>query len=432
VRRLLVVGSGGREHALCWALRRELPPPDTTIWCAPGNPGTADIAVNLAVSADDLVGVASYVEQLNIQLTVIGPEGPLARGLADHLRGSGRRVFGPIASAARIEASKAFAKELMAAAGVRTARSAIFTAPGPAMAYVDRHGEPLVVKASGLAAGKGAIVCNSREEARRAVHAMLEDRSFGEAGATVVVEEFLPGEELSVFAITNGHDVLLLPAAQDHKRLLDGDQGPNTGGMGAYSPVSIATPALLDRVEHEILRPTLAELERVGAPFRGVLYAGLMIAPDGEPWVVEFNCRLGDPEAQAVLPLVSGGLVEALRAAADGEPLPSLDIAPPPGAAVTTVLTARRYPERPETGAVLAVPADLPSDVLVFHAGTRRREDGALVTSGGRVLAVTAVRPTFAEARSASVAAAERIEFEGKHFRRDIGWREAARLKIAD
>ena len=426
MRRLLVVGSGGREHALCWALRRELP--DLTIWCAPGNPGTAEVAINLPVSANDLVGIASEVDRHDVQLTVIGPEGPLARGLADQLRGSGRRVFGPIASAARIEASKAFAKEIMAAAGVRTARSAIFTAPGPAMAYVDRHGEPLVVKASGLAAGKGAIVCNSREEARRAVHAMLEDRSFGEAGATVVVEEFLQGEELSVFAITNGHDVLLLPAAQDHKRLLDGDQGPNTGGMGAYSPVSIATPALLDHVEHEILRPTLAELERVGAPFRGVLYAGLMIAPDGAPWVVEFNCRLGDPEAQAVLPLVAGDLGEAFRAAADGEPLPPLDITP--GTAVTTVLAARGYPGRPETGAVLTVPADLPSDVLVFHAGTRRREDGALVASGGRVLAVTAVRSTFAEARRASVAAAERIEFEGKQFRRDIGWREAGRLTI--
>jgi phosphoribosylamine--glycine ligase len=424
VRRLLVVGSGGREHALCWALRRALP--DATIWCAPGNPGTATLAENLPVPADDAPAIASVVERHDIELTVVGPEAPLARGLADHLRGLGRVAFGPIASAARIEASKAFAKEIMAAAGVPTARSVIFTAPGPALAYVDRHGEPLVVKASGLAAGKGAIVCTTREEARRAVRAMLEEAAFGDAGRTVVVEDFLEGEELSVFAITNGRDVRLLPSAQDHKRLLDGDRGPNTGGMGAYSPVSFATPALLGRVEREILLPTLAELERVGAPFRGVLYAGLMIAPDGAPSVVEFNCRLGDPEAQAVLPLVTGGLAEACWCAARGESLPPLGVAP--HAAVTTVLASRGYPDAPETGAVITLPEDLPSDTLIFQAGTRRRADGALVASGGRVLAVTAVRPSFTEAREASRAVAERVEFEGKQFRRDIGWREAGRV----
>ena len=251
-------------------------------------------------------------------MTVIGPEAPLAAGLADALRARGRRTFGPIASAARIEASKAFSKDVMRAAGVPTAASATFTELPAALAYVDAHAEPLVVKASGLAAGKGAIVCATRADAGRAVRAMLGERVFGEAGSTVVIEDFLEGEELSVLAVTNGREVRLLPPAQDHKRLLEGDEGPNTGGMGAYSPVSIATPELLARVERDVLHPTLAELERIGAPFRGVLYAGLMVSPSGVPNVIEFNCRLGDPETQAVLPLVESGLTDLFWHAADG------------------------------------------------------------------------------------------------------------------
>lgn len=421
--KLLVVGSGGREHALCWALRRDRP--DATIWCAPGNPGTATVAANLPIAADDLNGLTDQARSLDIDLTVVGPELPLALGLADHLRGTGRRVFGPIASAARIEASKAFAKEVMASAGVPTAASATFNELGPALAYVAVHAEPLVVKASGLAAGKGAIVCTTRIEAAAAVRSMLGTGDFGEAGQTVVVEDFLEGEELSVLAITNGRDVTLLPSAQDHKRLLEGDLGPNTGGMGAYSPVAIATPDLLARVEQEILLPTLEELDRLGAPFRGVLYAGLMIRPDGSPSVIEFNCRLGDPETQAVLPLVKSGLAEALWQAADGASLPALALSP--HAAVTTVLAARGYPDRPEKGALIAIPPDLPEGVTVFHAGTRRDDGGVLRTAGGRVLAVTAVRPTFGEAQAASRSAAEQIQFDGKQFRHDIGWREAAR-----
>jgi len=254
---------------------------------------------------------------------------------------------------------------------------------------------------------------------------MLTEGEFGEAGQTVVIEDFLQGEELSVLAITNGREVTLLPAAQDHKRLLEGDKGPNTGGMGAYSPVSIGTPALLARVEQEVLLPTLEELDRLEAPFRGVLYAGLMIQPDGTPSVIEFNCRLGDPETQAVLPLVQSGLIEALWQAADGGPLPGLALSS--HAAVTTVLAARGYPDRPEKGAAISIPSDLPDGVTVFHAGTRIDEQGRLCTGGGRVLAVTAVRPGFGEAQAASRTAAERIQFDGKQFRRDIGWREAAR-----
>jgi len=422
VKRLLVVGSGGREHALCWALRRELP--DAAIWCAPGNPGTESAATNLPIAPDDFPTIADAVVRLDVELTIVGPEAPLAAGLADHLRALGHRVFGPLASAARIEASKAFAKQVMRDAGVPTAASATFTAPEEALAYVDRHAAPLVVKASGLAAGKGAVVCQSRGDAVEAVRAMLGEHRFGSAGETVVIEDFLVGEELSVFAITNGREVRLLPPAQDHKRLLEQDRGPNTGGMGAYAPVSFATPELLARVEQEILLPTLEELDRLGAPFRGVLYAGLMIDPEGRPAVVEFNCRLGDPEAQAVLPLVSGGLTACFEAAAGGEELPGLQVSS--DAAVTTVLAAGGYPDQPLKGSGITIPDDLGEGVTVFHAGTARSE-GQLTVSGGRVLAVTAVRETFGEARAASREAAGRISFEGKQFRTDIGWREAAR-----
>jgi phosphoribosylamine--glycine ligase len=425
--KVLVVGSGGREHALCWAIGRDRP--DAEIFCAPGNPGTADLATSVAIDASDSSALSAFCAHQGVDLIVVGPEAPLAAGLADALRGAGHRVFGPLASAARIEASKAFAKDLMAAAGVPTAASATFTDLKAALAYIDAHAEPLVVKASGLAAGKGAVVCATRHEAADVARTMLGDRAFGEAGQTIVVESFLVGEELSVLAITNGRDVRLLPAAQDHKRLLEGDHGPNTGGMGAYCPVSIATPELLARVEREVLLPTLAELERIGAPFRGVLYAGLMIGPDGAPSVVEFNCRLGDPETQAVLPLVTGGLVDCFMAAADGLPLPPLTVSG--DAAVTTVLAARGYPDAPEKGAVINIPSAVPPfrpSALVFHAGTRRDPDGTLRANGGRVLAVTAVAPTFAEAQAASRATAQAITFDGKQFRRDIGWREAQRV----
>ena len=423
--KILVVGSGGREHALCWALRRDRP--GAELFCTPGNPGTAQLATNIASDLSDPADISDAVERHTIDLTVVGPEAPLAAGLADALRARGGRVFGPIASAARIEASKAFSKDVMRAAGVPTAASATFTDLAAALDCVDRHAEPLVVKASGLAAGKGAIVCATRREAADAVRAMLGDHVFGDAGSTVVVEDFLEGEELSVLAVTNGRDVRLLPPAQDHKRLLEGDRGPNTGGMGAYTPVSIATPALLSRVEREVLLPTLAELERLGAPFRGVLYAGLMISPTGTPNVIEFNCRLGDPETQAVLPLVEGGLTELFWQAAEGAPLPEIRVSK--AAAVTTVLAARGYPDAPEKGAVIGEwrAANDERD-LVFHAGTRRDESGTLRVNGGRVLAVTAVREGFAEAQRASRELSDSIQFEGKQFRRDIGWREASRI----
>lgn len=424
--KVLVVGGGGREHALCWAIKRDLPSAD--LFCAPGNPGTVPLANNLPIGSEDLERIVRAVQAHSIDLTIVGPELPLARGLVDRLQLAGRLVFGPTAKAAELEASKSFAKDVLHAANVPTAPSRTFTGLNAAIAYVDRHAVPLVVKASGLAAGKGVVVCGTREEGRRAVNAMLRDGIFGDAGKTVVIEAFLEGEELSVLAIANGREVRILPPAQDHKRLLELDRGPNTGGMGAYSPVAFATPAFLAQVERDVLLPALVEMERRGAPFFGVLYAGLMLGADGNPQVIEFNCRFGDPEAQVVLPLISEGLTEAMRASAANEPLPPLTIAG--GAAVTTVLAAAGYPDQPKRGDVIHIPEKLPDGVIVFHAGTQRDEDGVLRTNGGRVLAVTAVAPTFTAAQEASRKAAEMIQFEGKQFRRDIGWREARRVAV--
>src|SRR5918994_2070550 len=335
-------------------------------------------------------------------------------------------VFAPSAAGAQLEASKAFAKNVMAAAGVPTAVSHTFTDLKAALACVDQHPEPLVVKASGLAGGKGAVVCSSRKEARSGVRAMLEAGEFGSAGRTVVIETFLEGEEISVFALTNGHDIELLPVAQDHKRLLEGDQGPNTGGMGAYSPVALGTPDLIERVKREVLEPTLEQMRRQKTPFTGVLYAGLMIDSSGAPWVVEFNCRLGDPEAQAVLPLVDSGLTDAFLNVAQGRAPTRLSASR--GSAVTTVLASRGYPDASEKGAPIRLPDQQPSGVTIFHAGTTRGSDGLPRLAGGRVLTATGVAPTFEETQRPSRQAAEAVQFEGKIFRRDIGWRETLRL----
>ncbi|MGH7701991.1 MAG: phosphoribosylamine--glycine ligase, partial [Gemmatimonadales bacterium] len=386
--RILVVGGGGREHALCWALRREDPTAD--LYCAPGNPGTAELATNLPIAAQDIDRLADAADAFGIDLTVVGPEVPLALGLADRLRAEGRAVFGPGAAGARIEASKAFAKDLMARAGVPTSDSRTFSDLAAARTYIDRHAEPVVVKASGLAGGKGAVVCRTRADALQTATAMLQEGQFGDAGRLVVIEEFLPGEELSVMAITDGREVVILPPAQDHKRLGEGDTGPNTGGMGAYSPVSLATPELLSRAIEEVFGPTLRQLQEDGAPYSGVLYAGLMVSETGALSVVEFNCRLGDPETQVILPLVSEGLTECLETVARGGRPPTphyLESA----ASVSTVLASRGYPDRPEQGAVITLPDEPPEGVSIFHAGTVRDDEGRLRVAGGRVLNVTAV-----------------------------------------
>ncbi|MDZ4259535.1 MAG: phosphoribosylamine--glycine ligase [Gemmatimonadales bacterium] len=421
--RILVVGGGGREHALILALAAD--DPDHQLHAAPGNPGIATHATCHPIPVDDTDRLADLTDAHAIDLVIVGPEVPLALGLADRLRAEGRTVFGPSAAAAQIEASKAFSKDVMAAAGVPTAASAAFTDLEAALACVAGHAEPLVVKASGLAAGKGAVVCTTRAEAAAAVQEMLGSHAFGRAGDTVVIESFLDGEELSVFAVTNGREVRLLPAAQDHKRIGEGDTGPNTGGMGAYTPVAIATPQVLERIEREVLIPTLREMERRGAPFRGLLYAGIMLHPDGTPNVVEFNCRFGDPEAEVILPLVAGGLTALVDAAARGDALPEVTLHS--GASVTTVLASAGYPASSSKGDVITIPGKLPPGVTVYHAGTARTPEGALVTNGGRVLAVTAVAESFRAAQTMSREAAAAIQFAGKQFRRDIGWREAER-----
>jgi phosphoribosylamine--glycine ligase len=418
---VLVVGGGGREHALCWVLAH-----DATVFCAPGNPGTGEVGTNLPVPASDTAGLLAAVRARAVDLVVIGPEAPLADGLADRLRAAGCTVFGPSAAAARIEASKAFAKDLMHRAGVPTAASRTFTTERDALTYVDAHAEPLVVKASGLAAGKGAVVCATRREAADAVRAMFGGR-FGAAGREVVVESFLEGEELSVFALTDGERLTVLPSAQDHKRLGEGDTGPNTGGMGAYTPVTIATPALLDRVEREVLRPTLAALAAAGAPYQGVLYAGLMIASDGAPSVVEFNCRFGDPETQVILPVADLDLGADLWAIAAGETWRPPSRAGARRAAVTTVVAAAGYPDTPEKGAVIPPPPPPSDDAIVFHAGTVLGPDATLRVAGGRVLCATGFGPTVAAAAATSRALAERVRFPGAQFRRDIAWREIGR-----
>ena len=423
--RILIVGNGGREHALLWKLNRDAPAADFHI--TKGNGGTHAIAKSVSLDPTDVAGVAEWADTEDMHLVVVGPETPLATGLVDALHERGVPAFGPTAGAAMIEASKAFSKDVMQAAGVPTAGFETFTSADEAVAHIRAQGAPIVVKASGLAAGKGAIVCESVEHAVEAAEGMLEEGDFGAAGSIVVVEECMTGEELSVFALTDGKDVVLLQPSQDHKRIGEGDTGPNTGGMGAYSPVSIVDAALLDTVREEILLPTLRELDRRDRTFRGLLYAGLMLTDEG-PKVVEFNCRFGDPETQAVLPLLSSSLLEPMQAVARGSSVKDIRLEWRPGAAVTTVLASGGYPGSYEKGKVITVPDELEDgdDVLVFHAGTARR-NGQLVTAGGRVLGVTGLGDDFGAAATASREAAGRITFDGAQFRTDIGWRELER-----
>jgi len=431
--KVLVVGGGGREHALCWALRRDAASAfsdDLTLFAAPGNPGTGALATDLPIPATAVDHLVAAVLRHDIDVTIIGPEAPLAAGLADRLRDAGRAAFGPSAAAAQLESSKAYAKEVMRRAGVPTATSATFVDETQALDYIGVHAEPLVVKASGLAAGKGAVVCKRRADAVAVARAMLAG-SLGEAGKEIVIEEFLEGEELSVLALTDGERIVILPPAQDHKRLGEGDTGPNTGGMGAYCPVGIATETLLARVRTEVFEPVLREVAAQGSPYEGVLYAGLMILPDGTPSVLEFNARFGDPETQVLLPALLPGFSEHLVAIAQRRwnPVVTQQVLTVELAAVTTVLAARGYPENPEKGAAIKLPdpAELGDDVIVFHAGTYRDNEGRLRTSGGRVLSVTGLGPTVAVAAQASRRAAERISFEGMTWRRDIAWREIQR-----
>ncbi len=427
--KILVVGNGGREHALLWKLRRDAP--GAELFVTHGNGGTGTLAQAVPLDAGEVQALAGWVEKEGVDLTIVGPEAPLAAGLVDHFAVRGLAAFGPTRAAAEIESSKAFAKALMHRHGIPTAAFHTFETLSDAEAYVRAAPGPVVVKASGLAAGKGVVVADDTEQAVEALREMLAGGTYGSAGRRVVVEERMEGEELSVLALTDGENVVPLLPAQDHKRVGEGETGPNTGGMGAYAPVSLATPELMERVQREILDPTVAAMAADGRPFRGLLYAGIMLTADG-PRVVEFNCRFGDPETQVVLPLLDSSLLEPLHAVACGGSIAGLRLAWGPGAAVTTVVSSPGYPGSYPTGVPvrIAPETEAAEDVIVFHAGTAER-DGRLVTAGGRVVAVTALAPTVALAAERSRRAAEGVEFEGRYFRRDIGWREDARAGAA-
>jgi phosphoribosylamine--glycine ligase len=422
--KVLIVGGGGREHALAWKLRSD--DPATEIIAAPGNPGIGLVARCVPIAADKVEPLAELAETQRVDFTLVGPEVPLEVGIVNIFQSRGLPIFGPTREAARIETSKRFAKDLMMAAGVPTARATHHTDAHAAKMALAEFTAPLVIKASGLAAGKGVVIAQSAAEAERAIDAMLNDRVFGDAGGEILLEEFMDGEELSLFVITDGEHALPFLAAQDHKRLLDGDFGPNTGGMGAYAPTSIATPEVIAQAMREIVEPTLAAMRDQGTPFKGLLYAGLMLTAEG-PRVVEFNCRFGDPETQALMPLMESSLLELLAAVAGGGSLARSR--PPewkPLSAVTTVIAADGYPEKPRAGDLIHLPAS-EAGVEIFHAGTARGPNGELVTAGGRVLAITAIAPDLYEAAERSREFAERVGFKGKQLRSDIGWRELTR-----
>ena len=417
---ILVIGSGGREHALYWKLSES--PQTEQIYAIPGNPG---MGASAAIALDDHAAILRFVKEHEIGLVVVGPEVPLMNGLVDELEAAGIRAFGPRANAAEIEGSKSFAKDLMKKYGIPTARYEVFTAAEPARAYIRQEGAPIVVKADGLAAGKGVIVAMTEQEALDAVDAIMEDHSFGDAGARVVIEEFMEGEEASLLAFTDGRTIRPMISAQDHKRAYDGDRGPNTGGMGTYAPAPVMTPEMTERAVEEILKPTIAAMAKEGRVYRGCLYLGLMVTADG-PKVVEFNARFGDPETQVVLPLLDSDLVAIMCACADGT-LADVPIRWKDGAAVCVVLASGGYPGHYEKGQEIHGLADAEAmGALVFHAGTAMKA-GKLVTNGGRVLGVVGRGADISSAVDAAYAAATKISFKDAYYRKDIAHRALER-----
>ena len=423
---VLVVGNGGREHALAWKLKQS--PTVAQVFVAPGNGGTARDAQLVSLpqlSATDVVGVRTWAQANGIGLVVVGPEAPLAAGLVDELRAHGVPVFGPTQAAAQLESSKAFSKAFMARHGIPTAAYDTFTDAALAHAYIDKMGAPIVVKADGLAAGKGVVVAMTLAEAHEAVDFMLEGNKFGvqhnAGGARVVIEEFLQGEEASFIVVCDGKTVLPLATSQDHKRLLDADQGPNTGGMGAYSPAPVVTPAVHDKAMSEVILPTMAGMAADGIPYTGFLYAGLMITPDGAVKTLEFNCRMGDPETQPIMMRLQSDLAAVLLAAANQQ-LAGTELSWDSRCALGVVLAADGYPLTPRKGdAITALPVDT-ADAVVFHAGTTLM-DGELQTSGGRVLCATALGDGVKAAQAAAYALVDQVAFAGMQFRKDIGYR---------
>ncbi|GGA87397.1 phosphoribosylamine--glycine ligase [Arenimonas soli] len=424
--KVLVIGSGGREHALAWKLAQS--PRVQEVLVAPGNAGTATEAKcrNVDVRATDLDGLLNLAETEGVGLTVVGPEAPLVLGVVDRFRDAGQPVFGPTAAAAQLEGSKAYAKDFLARHGIPTAYYAVFEDASLALQHVRDHGAPIVIKADGLAAGKGVVVAMTVEEAEAAITDMLEGDAFGEAGARVVIEEFLDGEEASFISLVDGATALPMATSQDHKRVGDGDTGPNTGGMGAYSPAPVVTPQVHARIMREVVEPTVRGMAADGVPFTGFLYAGLMISPDGAPKVIEFNVRFGDPETQPVMLRLRSDLLDLVEAAVEGrldqvqadwDPRPSLGV----------VMAAENYPGTPRTGdAIAGLGTDPGADAKVFHAGTAIR-NGQVVTAGGRVLCACALGNDIADAQRRAYAAADNIHWDGVFYRSDIGWRALQR-----
>lgn len=415
---VLVVGSGGREHAICWKLAQSSRL--SRLYIAPGNAGTGELGENIPIAVDKVQELVDFARQERIDLAIIGPEAPLAAGLANALWQAGIRAFGPSQAAAQIEASKAFAKDFMARYQIPTGRFAVFSELDPALTHLRQVDYPVVVKASGLAAGKGVIVPETVDEAERALQVMLVEGEFAEASRQVVIEERLSGPEISLLAFTDGRILRPMPPAQDHKRLLDGDRGPNTGGMGAYAPAPICPPALVAQAVQTILQPAVDGLRAEGCPFLGVLYAGLMLTPKGLK-VLEFNCRFGDPETQAILPLMESDLAEAMWRVATGD-LGKYALNISRRWAVSVVLASGGYPGNFEKGkSINGLDGIRDDEVIVFHAGTVLDQDGNYLTNGGRVLAVTGVGDTFLNAHEKAYCAVGKIQFEGMHYRRDIG-----------
>jgi phosphoribosylamine--glycine ligase len=422
-RSLLVVGSGGREHALVRALLAS--PAQPRILCAPGNAGIALDVPCFPVAADDVPGLVALAQREKVEFVVVGPEVPLSLGLADRLIEAGIPVYGPKADGARLEASKIFTKQILLKHRIPTAPAAFFSEVTPALAYLHTRKIPIVIKADGLAAGKGVIVAQSLAEAEAAVRDMLDGGKFGSAGRQLLIEDCLFGEETSILVVVSGRDYVILPTSQDHKRVGDGDTGPNTGGMGTYSPAEVVTPALLARIENEIVRPSVNAIADEGMEFRGTLFIGIMLTPEG-PSVIEYNTRFGDPETQVVLPRLATDLLGLLWAAARGE-LAGAQLAVKPGYAVCVVIAARGYPDAYPKGDIIAFPETLPAGTFIYHAGTTKNSAGQIVTNGGRVLGVTSLAPTLRAAADHAYAACDAVQCSSKYFRRDIGARQLNR-----
>lgn len=417
--KVLVIGSGGREHALAWKLAAS--PKVSHVFVAPGNAGTAQLPKASNITQVDNAALVRFAKENDIALTVVGPEVPLAKGVVDAFCAAGLAIFGPTQKAAQLESSKAFAKDFMARHNIPTAFYGTFTDAQQAHDYVKQHGAPIVVKADGLAAGKGVVVAITETEAHRAIDDMLEGNRLGNAGARVVIEEFLTGEEASFIVLCDGEHALPLATSQDHKRLLDGDAGPNTGGMGAYSPAPVVTPVVHQRTMDEVILPTLTGMKADGIVFTGFLYAGLMISSDGSIKVLEFNCRMGDPETQPIIRRLQSDLFDVLLAGARGK-LNDITLHWTSDVAIGVVLAAEKYPDTPRTGDVMTLAPDT-DDCVTFHAGTAKNDAGEIVTAGGRVLCVTASAPTLCEAQNKAYAHIEQIHFRAMQYRHDIGYR---------